>query len=287
MKKKILIIIMLLVISTGCLKRDNMDNINIITTTYPIMYLVDNIYGYNSTVSSIYPRGVNTNKYTLTDKQIRDYSLNDMFIYNGLSNEKKIAGSLISENKNIKVIDTTKGLGIKSRVEELWISPSNYLMLAQNIKNELINYVNTTIVKQEIEANYENTKLIISKFDAELKLIAEKSDNKTIIAGDSIFTFLEKYGFNVISIYDNDKFIQKNYQEAKNNITNKRNSYIFVLEDYDKKNEDIKALVGHGAKTIEVKTMTNLTEEEYKNGTDYIKLMNNFIESIKMETYNS
>lgn len=285
MKKKLLLILLLLISITGCIKRDKMDNINIITTSYPILYLVDNIYGYNSTVNSIYPLGVDIDNYKLTTKQIKNYAKQDMFIYNGLTQEKKIAASLLDVNDNIKIIDTTKGLSIKNSVEELWISPSNYLMLAQNIKNELVNYVNTTIVKQEIEDNYDNIKLTISKFDADLKLIADNCDNKTIIAGDEVFSFLNKYGFNVISIYENNDINKKKYQEAKNKISNKENSYIYVLEGYDKKNEDLKSLSSHGAKIIEVKNMSNLSEKESDDGVDYVTLMNNFIDQLKKEVY--
>ena len=61
MKKiKILTIALLSVfLLTGCFKRDNLDDITIYTTTYPIEYLTKYIYGYNSNVLSIYPKGTN------------------------------------------------------------------------------------------------------------------------------------------------------------------------------------------------------------------------------------
>ena len=87
-------------------------------------------------------------------------------------------------------------------------------MLAQNIKNELNEYINSTVVRQEIESNYDALKLTISTFDAELKLIAENSTNKTIIAGNDVFNFLEKYGFEVLSVEENDKYVQTDYQTS-------------------------------------------------------------------------
>lgn len=283
--KLLIITIIITVIASGCLKRDNMDNISIYTTTYPIQYLIENIYGYNSTINSIYPAGVSTKDYELTNKQIKDYADNDMFIYNGLTDEKKIAASFLNSNDSLKVIDVAKGIAIQRDEEELWLCPSNYLMLAQNIKNELTDYTNSTVLKQEIEDKYEELKLTISKYDAELKLIAENAKYKTIIAGNDVFEFLEKYGFNVLSIEDNDLFLQGDYQEAKNNIKAKNNNYIFLL-DYDAVSENVKKLSDEGAKIVYVKSMTNRTDEQIQENIDYSKMMLEFIEQIKTEAYN-
>ena len=177
-----------------------MDDISIAVTKYPIEYLVKNIYGFNSTVSSVYPVGSDVDTYTLSKKQIRKYSTNDIFVYNGLTDEKKIAASLLNYNSSIKIIDVAKGLNDTYEEEELWLSPSNYLMLAQNIKDSLLSYTNSTILKQEINDAYEELKLNISMLDANIKVIAENASNKTIIVGNDLFKFLEKYGYNVLSI---------------------------------------------------------------------------------------
>ena len=77
MKKfKILLIMVLGIITVGgCFKRDNMDNIDIMVSKYPIEYLVTNIYGFNSNIDSIYPLGTNVDEYNLTKKQIKSYSI--------------------------------------------------------------------------------------------------------------------------------------------------------------------------------------------------------------------
>ena len=224
MKKiKILTIALLSVfLLTGCFKRDNLDDITIYTTTYPIEYLTKYIYGYNSNVLSIYPKGTNPREYTLTDKKIKEYANSDMLIYNGETKEKNIAASFMNKNKHLKIIDVSKGLTVKRDEEELWLCPSNYLMLAQNIKNELLEYTSSTLLKQEINDNYDKLKLIISSYDAELKVIAESSSNPTIVAANDVFKFLEKYGFKVLSIEENDLANPAELNEAKNNIKNKK-----------------------------------------------------------------
>lgn len=279
------IVIISLTMLSGCFKRDNLDDISIYTTTYPIEYLTNFIYGYNSNIKSIYPKGTNVREYTLTDKLIKEYASADMLIYNGETKEKNIAASFMNKNKRLKIIDVSKGLTIKRDEEELWLCPSNYLMLAQNIKNELLEYTSSTLLKQEIIENYDKLKLIISSYDAELKVIAESSSNPTIIAGNDVFKFLEKYGFRVLSIEDNDLSDAKELSDAKNNIKNKLNSYVFTLNT-DAETENVKNIEAEGAIVASIQSMINLSDEEYKDGYDYEQMMDNFIETIKTEVYN-
>ena len=282
--RSLVVLFITLILLTGCFKRDNMDDISIAVTKYPIEYLVKNIYGFNSTVSSVYPVGSDVDTYTLSKKQIRKYSTNDIFVYNGLTDEKKIAASLLNYNSGIKIIDVAKGLNDTYEEEELWLSPSNYLMLAQNIKDSLLSYTNSTILKQEINDAYEELKLNISMLDANIKVIAENANNKTIIVGNDLFKFLEKYGYNVLSINES-KNKKSDYQEAKNLVSNKSNSYVFVLEK-SVNDENVAKLKNAGASIVSIKSLKSLTQDEINDGYDYLQYMNTFIDDLKSEVYN-
>lgn len=282
--RSLVVLFITLILLTGCFKRDNMDDISIAVTKYPIEYLVKNIYGFNSTVSSVYPVGSDVDTYTLSKKQLRKYSTNDIFVYNGLTDEKKIAAGLLNYNSSIKIIDVAKGLNDTYEEEELWLSPSNYLMLAQNIKDSLLSYTNSTILKQEINDAYEELKLNISMLDANIKVIAENANNKTIIVGNDLFKFLEKYGYNVLSI-DESKNKKSDYQEAKNLVSNKSNSYVFVLEK-SVNDETIAKLKNAGASIVSIKSLKSLNQDEINDGYDYLQYMNAFIDDLKSEVYN-
>ena len=67
-KRNILLIMLSLFLLTGCdlFKRDTMENINVITTIYPLEYTTNYLYGSSSNVSSIYPDDINTDTYNLT-----------------------------------------------------------------------------------------------------------------------------------------------------------------------------------------------------------------------------
>lgn len=282
--KKIILIITMLLCLTGCFKSDSYEGIYIYTTLYPIEYITKTLYGEYATINSIYPNGVDIENYTITNKKLNDFSKADLFIYNGLGNEKQIAANLIEKNKNMDIIDVAQGLEIKNDKSELLISPSNFLMMAQNIKNGLKENVKNTSIIESINNNYDDLKIKISEIDAELKLIAENAKNKKIIVANNSFKFLEKYGFEVLSISADDENSNTNLSKAKSLFSSKTNTYLFIIKGTEK-TETIESLENDGAKLAEVNPMYTLTDEEIKNDLDYITILKSFIDTIKTEVY--
>lgn len=284
MKKKLLFIIVLLLFTTGCFKRDNMEDINIITTSYPIEFVTSKLYREHSIVNSIYPDGTNIYEYKFSNKQLNDYSKQDLFIYMGLTNDKDTAVELLNRNNDILIIDASFGMELQYGIEELWLNPSNLLMISQNIKNGLQEYINSSYLNKEIDENYNTLKLTLSELDAEIKLTAENSSTKTLIVANDVFKFLEKYGFEIISL-DPDTVNEKAINDAQEKINNGTCKYLFTLEN-DKENSNIKNLEKNSTATVvTLKNIANITDEERNNSEDYIKLMNENLELIKKETY--
>ncbi len=276
-----LLLIMVVLSTTSCIKRDDMENINIYTTIYPINYIIERLYGQYSTINSIYPNGIDIDNYEFTDKQLKDFADSKVFIYNGLSNEKQVARKLINLNRELKIIDIAYGLKIEYSDDdssELWLSPNNYLMLATTLKNNLIDYIDNNYIKDEIEKNYKKLQEELSLIDAEIRTIASSSQQKgknTIIVAQSSLKFLENYGFNVISLEDT-----KNYtNQLKANFDNETYKYIFTLDG--KTNDKVDELVkDHKAQLITVNTMKVLSDEEVKNNEDYINITRTFIKNL-------
>lgn len=285
---RLTILVCFSIIFTGCFKTEELDNASIYTTTYPIEYIVKEIYGYNSDVNSIYPDGVNVKEYTLSNKKIRKYSKEDLFVYNGLTDEKKIAADFVNKNSKLKIIDVTEGMAIKSSYEELWLNPTNYLMLAQNIKNGLKQYIESTIIKSEIDANYNNLKVTITEFETSLKLLSQNGKYNTLIVSKDYFKFLENYGFEVISLEETDELSNDKINKAKKLLANKENSYIFVTTEETKNgvySETIEDVKKSGGEIKTLNTLTILTSEQRETKEDYTTLMKANIELLKEEVY--
>lgn len=285
--KKIFNLIIIFTISiflTGCLKNDTMEDITIYTTVYPIEYITDRLYSDYSTINSIYPDGVNVNEYTLTSKQLKDYSDSELLIFNGLNEEKEYVTKFFKNNKNIKIVDATNSMEMDYRMEELWLNPSNFLMIAQNIKNGLFEYLTNNYIKNTIEKNYKELKMEVSKLDASLTNITENTNNKTIIIADDSLNFLEKYGFNIISI-DKNSSTDKKIADAKELLSNNTCSCIFALNNDEIEDYIKEILENDNVKITYLHNLSNITEEERYNKENYLTIMSDNIELIRTELY--
>ena len=275
----------LVFLTSGCFKKDDLEDITIYTSVYPIEYIVDTLYGKNSNVKSIYPDGVDVSKYSLTDKQIKDYSKGNMFIFNELSDEKDYVTSMFNYNKDLMIIDTTATMEYNNHVEELWLDPSNFLMMSLNVKNGLLEYITNQYLKTEIDNNYSKLKLEISNIDAKIKLMNENSSKKTIVVDNSSFKFLEKYGFEVISLEDNEELTDKTISDVIRMVRKKQITYIFST-DANNLNKNVQKIVKKtGVEILELNDLSNLTENQRNSKEDYISLLNENIDLLKKELY--
>lgn len=283
MKKKyiklFILIITITLVCSGCFKRDDMEDINIITTAYPLEYVTTRLYGNNSIINSIYPDGVNINEYKISSKEYKDYSKQDLFIYNGLSSDKDIALNLVNKNKNILIMDANFGMEIQYGIEELWLNPSNLLMISQNIKNNLMELIDSKYIKDEITKSYEELKVDLSELDAEIKLISEKANNKTIVVASTSLQYLSKYGFDVVLIDDTSER-ENNVSKVKKLIENDELKYIYILENDTESKIFTELKNSKKVTALTIDKIDNITDEERDNKNNYISLMKKNIELI-------
>ena len=286
MKKKIFSLLILLGVCftlTGC-KSDKMEDIDIYTTVYPIEYITSILYGDFSNIHSIYPDGVNVNDYKLTSKQIKDYSNSNLLIFNGLNSEKDYVTKFFKENKKIKIIDATQSMEYDYRTEELWLNPSNFLMIAQNIKNGFNEYLTNQYIMNQVSSKYEELKINISKLDATFTTTIENANYKTIIVTDDVFNFLTKYGFNIISL-DKDTANDKAYATAKELLKSGESTTIFDLTN-DEVSDRVQAILDDTNTSLtHIHNLSNITEKERSDKETYISIMNNNIDLLKKELY--
>ena len=291
MKKVFLSIILIVSIflTSGCFKNKNMEEISINTTVYPITFIANTLYNQNATITSVYPNGVNLSKFMLTPKQEKEFSKSDIFIYNGLTNEKDIAKSFIERNKDISIIDISYGLKYTYGVEELWLAPNNFLMISKNVRDNLKNYVSSKYTKQIIDKNYKELEETISIMDAELRNIAnnaKENGKNNIVTSNDVLKFLNSYGYNVISLKDEESNKNNSLNTLKSNFKNGKFTTIFMISG-DEETDLIRQLkADYNAKVIVVDSMVSLSKENLSANNDYIMIMNEFIDNIRNTTAN-
>ena len=285
--KKILLgisLVFMIIITNGCMN-DSMDNIEVIVTNYPNEYIMKKLYENHATITSVYPDGVDIDEYKIGKKQKNDFSKKDLFVYNGLlEKERNLAVDLLAKNPNLKIIDTAYVLETDYSPEELWLNPSSLLMMSQNIRLALREYITNTYLMKEVDEAYEQLKIELSELDAEYRLAVESTNDKTIIVADSALKYLEKFGLNVICI-DTDA-TQKTLSDAETVINNGQVSYIITFKGLEDNENVTSFLTNHqNVSKIELHKLDNISDEERTNEADYISIMRNNLELIKKELY--
>ena len=277
--KKGFLLLLAIFLTTGCsLTKDSLEDATIYTTVYPIGYLTEFLYSDYAEVDSIYPNGADVSNYELTEKQLREYAKSDLFIYNGLGNEKNIAKDMININDNLLIIDVSNGLNYTHGIEELWMSPNNYLMLAKNIKDYLIEYLESTTIIDYVKGKYDELAEILSLKDADLRAIgkeARENGTNTLIVSNDVFKYLENYGFEVISL-DEETVTESTLNSVRDEFDEGTYDTIIVLDD--NYTDSINSIIeDYEANTIDVSSMASFVE----GSSDYITVMQQFIDDLR------
>ena len=238
--KKIFILLLSLFLLTGCtvFKSDIMEDIDVYTTTYPTNYLISYLYKDHATIHSIYPNGVNFKDYELSEKKINEFAKSDLFVFNSQDIERDYAVKMINENKHLKLIDSAYGMKYTYALEELWLNPYNYLMMAKNIKDSLAEYITNPYLVEEINKNYEDLKYELSRLDANYQETLKNMPYMTIVTDNDLFKFLEKYNIEVISLEENIISYTVKDKDTLSDISTKYNISISDILTYNNKTSE-------------------------------------------------
>ena len=97
-----------------------------------------------------------------------------------------------------------------------------------------------------------------------------------------MFNYLSDYGFNVISIEENENLTEKTIVEVKNLLASNRVKSIF-LSNNSEESELIKSLENdYGVQVVRLNTLSTITSDERMDKKDYKSIMLDNINSIKL-----
>jgi len=270
--KLLFILVIGVFLLSGCDIKDNkLTDAKIYTTIYPVEFITNYLYGENSTIESIYPDGVNLDNYSLTDKQIENYSKGDLFVYIGLS-ENAIANAFRKENDEILFIDATYKIEYNYNLAELWLAPNNFLTLAKRIRDSLNECLDNAVKEEIVNKKYEELYEKISWVDVELRTVAKEAlenENNTLVVSSNTFKFLENYGFKIISLEELEATGSENVlNDIKSKFKNSQFSKILKLNS-EKDTELIKELKDkYKASTVEINDLVTNSD----SASNYISI---------------
>ena len=118
MKKLISILVVTILILTGCKGEENNGKPNIVTTVFPVTEMVKVVAGEDANISSIYPSGADVHNYELTSKDMAKIADSDLFFYISDSNEPFVHALEESGKYKTKFINISEHELFKNKVDK-------------------------------------------------------------------------------------------------------------------------------------------------------------------------
>ena len=227
-KKYLIILMLILLVFTGCEKEKvDISKINIVTSFYPMYIATANIVDGVEDVELRNLTATTTgclHDYSLTTANMITLSTADILVINGGGMENFIEKA-VSTYEDIVIIDASNGI-LEHHEEEqhndenehnhedehnhdhgenahIWVSLSMHIKQIENIRDELIKYDSKNADKY-----MENTQTYISKLEA-LKAEMHKSlddlDNKNIVTFHEAFEFFaEEFNLDIVAVIERE-----------------------------------------------------------------------------------
>lgn len=273
--KKLFLLIICVFILTGCsiFQNNILKDVDVYTTTYPVNYLINYLYGDNANIYSIYPSDVNFKEYELSEKKLNEFAKSSLFVFNSQDIDRNYAVDMVNINDNLMLIDTSLGMNYTYAIEELWLNPYNYLMMAKNTKESLNEYIDDPYVNKEINEKYEELQYELSKLDANFKETFMNGKYNVIVTDNELFKFLEKYNIEVICLEQDIKTIVVKDGDNLSDISKEYNVSISDILTYNNKlDEELKIgeTIKIPIKTIETSNVNKVKKLITENKIKYI-----------------
>ncbi|WP_340673542.1 metal ABC transporter substrate-binding protein [Brevibacillus agri] len=289
------------------------------TTIYPLEYVAKRIGGDHVEVTNIIPPGVEPHDYEPTAKDMVALANADIFAYNGSGLElwvDKAVGNL-DKNKTV-IVNASEGLDLLKATEHehehegeaateeghehegeaateeyghdhgefdphVWLDPTKLKAQAEKVKNTLVQKDQAHAA--DYEKNYAQLAADLDQLDQEFKNMVSQAAKKEFMTSHSAFSYLaNRYGLEQVSISGLNPADEPSPAELKSLVEHVKEhniSYVMFETLVSPKVAEVIAKEA-GVKTATLNPLEGLTEEDVKAGRDYLSIMRDNLETLKV-----
>lgn len=290
------------------------DQFNVVTSFYPIYEFTKAIGGDDVNVINLLPTGVEPHDWTPRSQDIVNTSKAGLFLYNGAGLEAWVPNFLkgLDKDSNVKAVEISEGINLIDSEEEdhahdgeehddhahesehqddghnhgsidphTWVSPKSALVMAENIKNSLVEA--DPEHKTGYEERYNELKQKLEDLDAKFTEQLSNVTQKEIVVSHQAFGYLARdYGLTQHSIMglspDAEPTGQDIVKLAKL-VKEEGIRYIFFEELVSDKLAKTLASEA-GVETMVLNPVEGLTEDQLQNGDNYFTLMEKNLQNL-------
>ncbi|MGJ5636050.1 metal ABC transporter solute-binding protein, Zn/Mn family [Bacillus altitudinis] len=288
--------------------------LTIYTTIFPIQDFTEKIGGSHVNAQSVYPANADAHSFEPSSKTMVEMAEGDAFIYSGTGAEAfadKTASTL--KDQGVKTVKAAEGIKLLSTQEEhaheegedhdhdhegedhdhdghdhgdkdphAWLDPVYAQQMAKNIKDTLVSL--DPDHKDEYTKNYESLKKELQSLDQEFKTTLSKAEHKEILVSHAAYGYWEKrYGIEQISVLGLSASEEPSQKQLENIVQQAEKHHIkYVIFENNvssKVSDTIRSEIG--AKSLTLKNLESITEDDAKNGESYVSLMKQNLNTLK------
>ncbi|WMT30055.1 metal ABC transporter substrate-binding protein [Bacillus aerius] len=286
--------------------------LTIYTTIFPIQDFTEKIGGSHVNAQSVYPANADAHSFEPSSKTMVEMAEGDAFIYSGTGAEAfadKTASTL--KDQGVKTVKAAEGIKLLSTQEEhahedgadhdhdhegedhdghdhgdkdphAWLDPVYAQQMAKNIKDTLVSL--DPDHKNEYTKNYESLKKELQSLDQEFKTTLSIAKHKEILVSHAAYGYWEKrYGIEQISVLGLSASEEPSQKQLENIVQQAEKHHIkYVIFENNvssKVSDTIRSEIG--AKSLTLKNLESITEDDTKNGESYVSLMKQNLNTLK------
>lgn len=277
--------------------------LTIYTTIFPIQDFTEKIGGSHVNAQSVYPSNADAHSFEPSSKTMVEMAEGDAFIYSGTGAEAfadKTAATL--KDQGVKTVKAAEGIKLLSTEEEhaheededhdghdhgdkdphAWLDPVHAQQMAKNIKDTLVSLDPNH--KDDYIKNYEKLKKELKSLDQEFKTTLSKAKHKEILVSHAAYGYWEKrYGIEQISVLGLSASEEPSQKQLENIVQQAEKHHIqYVIFENNvssKVSDTIRSEIG--AKSLTLKNLESITEDDAKNGESYVSLMKQNLNTLK------
>ncbi|MGE6857921.1 zinc ABC transporter substrate-binding protein [Bacillus sp. FSL K6-2841] len=284
--------------------------LTVYTTIFPIQDFTEKIGGSHVHAQSVYPANADAHSFEPSSKTMVEMAEGDAFIYSGTGAEAfadKTASTL--KDQGVKTVKAAEGIKLLSTKEEhsheegedhdheeedhdghdhgdkdphAWLDPVYAQQMAKNIKDTLVSL--DPDHKDEYTKNYEKLKKDLQSLDQEFNTTLSKAKHKEILVSHAAYGYWEKrYGIEQISVLGlsaSEEPSQKQLESIVEKAEKHHIQYVIFENNVSSKVSDtIRSEIG--AKSLTLKNLESITEDDAKKGESYVSLMKQNLKTLK------
>lgn len=261
--------------------------ISIVTTIYPLYDFAINIAGDKAEIINLIPAGIEPHAFELTTGNMKLIEQADILVYNGANMEGFMDKTLsATSNKDLMIVEASANIEV-NKVDgtvdpHTWLSIKNAMLEAEQIKEVLVGFDPKNA--KYYEDNYNAYKKKLEKLDKKFQSELTNKKKDAIIVSHEAFGYLCKdYDIKQVAIEGLNAESEPNSARMKEIIDFCKENQVDVIF-YEKlaSPKVVESIASEvGAKTMVLNPIGGRTKEQEEAGMDYIKLMEENLESLK------